>query len=104
MCTLQKPGHLIEKCFAKFPAIRPQNQNNQRNNQNNQRQNNATKNYCHFCETDTLIKINLSTVMKGKWLFDTGAGLQANSKREEADQINFKPKGSKRCFSNNSNP
>jgi hypothetical protein len=28
-----------EKCFVRFPALRPKNQ---RNNQNNQRQNNAT--------------------------------------------------------------
>jgi hypothetical protein len=40
----------VEKCFVKFLALRlPHNQNNQ----SNQRQNNATKNYCRFCEKDS---------------------------------------------------
>jgi hypothetical protein len=45
-------------------------------------------------------------LMMGKWLFDAGAGLtcMADSEREEADQVNFEPKGSKRCIRRSSNP
>jgi hypothetical protein len=35
---------------VKFPALRPQNQNDQRSKQGNQRQNNATKNYYRFSD------------------------------------------------------
>ena len=31
----KKPGHLVEKCFVKFPALRAQNQNGQRDNPTN---------------------------------------------------------------------
>jgi hypothetical protein len=50
-CThLQKLGHVMEKCFVKFPSLRPQNQ---KTYQNQQRQNNSAQNYCRFYEKNT---------------------------------------------------
>ena len=61
----------MDKCFTKFPALRPQNQ--QKHNNTNQGQSNATKRYCTYCEKEghltdkcfnlekTIKKINAST-------------------------------------------
>ena len=46
----KKPGHLVEKCFTKFPALRPQNQ--QKQNNNTQNQTNNAKRYCTFCKKE----------------------------------------------------
>ena len=69
-CThCKKQGHPVEKCFSKFPALRPQNQQKQNNNQS---QSSTAKKYCKYCEKEghltdkcynlekTLKKINAS--------------------------------------------
>ena len=68
----KKPGQSVNKCFTKFPALRPQNQ--QKQNNNNQGQSNTTKRYCTYCEKEghltnkcfnlerTIKKINASTI------------------------------------------
>ena len=48
-CTFcKKQGHPVEKCFSKFPALRPQNQKQN----NNQGQSGASKKYCRYCEQE----------------------------------------------------
>ncbi len=44
---------MVEKCFVKFPGLRNQNQNGQRDNSANQKLNNAVKNYGQFCKRDS---------------------------------------------------
>ena len=45
----KKPGHTVEKCFTKFPQLRPQN--NQRQNNSNEGANAGKKN-CKFCDKE----------------------------------------------------
>ena len=50
-CThCKKPGHPVEKCFVKFPNLKPQIM--QKPNTNTQNQNNGTKRYCKFCDKE----------------------------------------------------
>ena len=46
-CTFcKKSGHPVERCFTKFPALKPQNYR-QNNNQTK-----TSKQYCQFCEKE----------------------------------------------------
>ena len=48
-CTFcKKQGHPVEKCFSKFPALRPQHQKQN----NSQSQPGASKRYCRYCEKE----------------------------------------------------
>ena len=53
-CTFcHKPGHQVEKCFTKFPALRNQsNQSSSGANDNNQRASNGQRKHCKFCNKD----------------------------------------------------
>ena len=44
----KKQGHPVEKCFSKFPALRPQNQKQN----NSQSQPSTAKRYCKYCEKE----------------------------------------------------
>ena len=46
----KKPGHNVEKCFTKFPHLRPQN--NQRQNNSNEGASAGGKRVCKFCDKE----------------------------------------------------